>query len=62
MLGFATLTLAPFDRALIDPPPCSAGRDGVARRLPRRVREELSPLLDAATRGWLERATAPLGA
>ncbi|RVU21051.1 aminopeptidase P family protein [Methylobacterium oryzihabitans] len=61
MLGFATLTLAPFDRALIDPGLLGPAEAAWLDAYHARVREELSPLLDAATRDWLEGATAPLG-
>ncbi len=61
MLGFATLTLAPFDRALIDPGLLGPAEAAWLDAYHARVREELSPLLDPAARDWLERATAPLG-
>ena len=35
MLGFETLTLAPIDRALVEPALLTAARDRLARRLPR---------------------------
>ncbi|WP_295042775.1 M24B family metallopeptidase, partial [uncultured Paracoccus sp.] len=60
MLGFETLTLCPIDRRLIDIPALS--RDEVAwlNAYHTRVRDALSPHLDAATREWLDRATQPL--
>jgi Xaa-Pro aminopeptidase len=58
--AFETLTLAPIDRRLIAPalmtPDETAWLDGYHAR----VRTELSPQLDDATRAWLARATAPL--
>jgi Xaa-Pro aminopeptidase len=58
--AFETLTLAPIDRHLIAPalmtPDETAWLDGYHAR----VRSELSPQLDDATRAWLARATAPL--
>jgi Xaa-Pro aminopeptidase len=61
MLGFETLTLCPIDTRPIDR--ASMSRDEIAwlDRYHARVRKELSPLLDDDSRGWLERATAPLG-
>lgn len=61
-LAFETLTLAPFDRALIEPelltPEAAAWLDAFHGR----VLETLAPLLDGATRRWLEAACAPLKA
>ena len=60
MLGFEVLTLAPFDRRLIDPgalePAERAWLDGYHAR----VAEALVPLLDAETARWLRAACAPL--
>jgi Xaa-Pro aminopeptidase len=60
MRGFETLTLVPIDRTLIEPglmrPEEIAWLDGYHAR----VREELSPLMDEATRRWLEGATRPI--
>jgi Xaa-Pro aminopeptidase len=60
MRGFETLTLVPIDRTLIEPglmrPEEIAWLDGYHAR----VREELSPLVDGATRSWLEMATRPI--
>ena len=60
LLCFRTLTLAPIDRRLIDLHQLSEPERLWLDAYHARVLHELSPLLDAATRGWLERATAPL--
>jgi Xaa-Pro aminopeptidase len=59
-LRFETLTLAPFDRALIEPAFLSAAARDWLDAYHARVRAALAPLLDAATRDWLEAATAPI--
>jgi len=61
MMGFETLTLAPIDRALIAPGMLSIKERDWLEDYHALVREELSPLLDAQDRHWLEKATAPLG-
>lgn len=61
MLGFETLTLAPIDRALIEPGLLSPEERAWVDLYHGRVREELSSLLDAEAARWLEAATAPLG-
>jgi len=59
-LAFETLTLAPFDRALIEPalldPPERAWVDAYHAR----VLAEVGPALDPAARAWLAGACAPL--
>ncbi|WP_366555324.1 aminopeptidase P family protein [Aquibaculum sediminis] len=60
MHGFETLTLAPFDRHLIDPALLTSEERTWIDTYHARVRESLTPLLDAETAGWLEGATAPL--
>jgi Xaa-Pro aminopeptidase len=59
-LRFETLTLAPFDRRLIDP----AMLDREERRwvdgYHARVLEEVGPALDTTDRAWLEAACRPL--
>jgi Xaa-Pro aminopeptidase len=60
MLGFETLTLAPIDRTLVDISLMSADEIGWLDAYHARVRDTLSPLLDEATRAWLEGATQPL--
>ena len=63
-LGFETLTLAPIDRALIDPTMLTADERAWLDDYHARVAQTLAPLLadDAATRAWLRAATAPLTA
>ncbi|EIZ84964.1 peptidase M24 [Methylobacterium sp. GXF4] len=60
MLGFETLTLAPYDRRLIRPDLLAPEERAWIDAYHARVRDTLAPLLDAETRGWLDRATAPL--
>ena len=59
-LGFETITLAPIDRALIAPDLLTPEERAWLDAYHARVRETLSPLVDAATREWLEAATAPV--
>jgi Xaa-Pro aminopeptidase len=61
LLGFETLTLAPIERRLIAPSLLGADEIAWLDAYHARVRSELTPLLDADTRAWLARATAPLG-
>jgi Xaa-Pro aminopeptidase len=58
--AFETLTLAPIDRRLIAPDALSAAEIDWLDAYHARVRAELSELLDADTKAWLVRATAPL--
>ncbi|TXN46072.1 aminopeptidase P family protein [Methylobacterium sp. WL7] len=60
MLGFETLTLAPYDRRLIRPDLLAPEERTWIDAYHARVRDTLAPLVDAGTRVWLERATAPL--
>ncbi len=60
MLGFATLTLAPIDRTLIEVGMLSAGERGWVDAYHARVAAEVGPLLDADARGWLDAVTQPL--
>ena len=62
MLGFETLTLAPLDRALIEPALLAPAEAAWLDAYHAWVRETLSPDLDPETRAWLDRATRPLGA
>lgn len=62
VFGFETLTLAPYDRRLIDVALLEPGERAWIDAYHARVREALSPLVDEETRGWLERATATLDA
>ena len=61
-LGFETLTLAPIDRALVDPAMLTAAERAWLDAYHARVAETLAPLLadDTATLAWLRTATAPL--
>ena len=60
LLAFDTLTRAPIDRRLIAPATLTADEIAWLNAYHARVRKELEPLLDAKTRAWLARATAPL--
>ena len=60
--AFETLTLAPFDRRLIEPALMSADEIAWLDAYHARVVATLGPLVDAATRPWLEAATRPLRA
>jgi Xaa-Pro aminopeptidase len=59
--AFETLTLAPIDRRLIDTRLLTAKERNWIDGYHARVQEVLNPLLDAATRVWLDAATRPLG-
>ncbi|MBE7203401.1 MAG: M24 family metallopeptidase C-terminal domain-containing protein, partial [Parafilimonas terrae] len=60
MLGFETLTLAPYDRRLIQPDLLNPDERAWIDAYHARVRETLGPGLDTETRGWLEWATSPI--
>ncbi|MCJ2057912.1 aminopeptidase P family protein [Methylobacterium sp. J-048] len=60
MLGFETLTLAPYDRRLIRPDLLAPEERAWIDAYHARVRSTLAPLVDAEARVWLDRATAPL--
>ncbi|HEX4571265.1 MAG TPA: aminopeptidase P family protein [Dongiaceae bacterium] len=60
MLAFETLTLAPIDRNLVDKGLLTAAEIAWLDAYHARVREVLSPQLDAATAAWLGQATAPI--
>jgi Xaa-Pro aminopeptidase len=62
MLGFETLTLAPIDRALVEPSLMTDDEIDWLDRYHARVRETLTPLVDAETAAWLADATRPLAA
>jgi Xaa-Pro aminopeptidase len=59
--AFETLTLAPIDRRLIDSRLLTAKERNWIDGYHAHVQEVLSPLLDAATRAWLDAATRPFG-
>jgi Xaa-Pro aminopeptidase len=58
--AFETLTLAPIDRALIEPGMMTADEIEWLNAYHARVAETLMPLVDAETRPWLDIATRPL--
>jgi Xaa-Pro aminopeptidase len=60
MLGFETLSLAPIDRHLVDKLLLDAEEIAWLDAYHTRVREALTPLVDAATAEWLAAATAPI--
>ena len=60
MLGFATLTLAPIDRTLIETAALSAAQRAWVDAYHARVVAEIGPLLGEAEQAWLAAATAPL--
>jgi Xaa-Pro aminopeptidase len=60
MMAFETLTLAPIDLNLVEPDLLTDGEREWLNRYHARVRESLSPLLDAETRAWLERTTVAI--
>jgi Xaa-Pro aminopeptidase len=60
LLEFETLTLAPIDRALIEPKLLTEEERRWLDGYHATVRKCLSPLVDAKTRSWLKGATAAL--
>lgn len=61
MNGFETLTLAPIDRRLIDLGQLSRSELDWLNDYHARVRREVRPHLDEATKLWLDAATEPMG-
>jgi len=59
-LEFETLTLAPFDRALIEPALLTAAERDWLNAYHARVAAEVAPMLDAETAAWLRAACAPI--
>jgi Xaa-Pro aminopeptidase len=59
-LSFETLTLCPVDRRLVVPEMLSPAERAWLDSYHARVRENLAPLVDEATRAWLAQATAKL--
>ncbi len=59
-LAFETLTLAPIDRALIEPKLLAPEERAWLDAYHARVRETIAPLVDPFTAAWLQTATAPL--
>ncbi|MEY9179034.1 Xaa-Pro aminopeptidase [Bradyrhizobium sp. USDA 326] len=62
MNAFETLTLAPIDRRLIDAAMLSRDELDWLNAYHARVRDQVRPALDEATRAWLDQATAELKA
>ncbi len=60
MHGFETLTLAPFDRRLIDPALMNTEELDWLNAYHARVVDEIGPLVDADVREWLSAACAPI--
>jgi Xaa-Pro aminopeptidase len=60
MMGFETLTLAPMDRALIDPALLDPAERSWLDAYHARVLAEVAPLVEVPVAGWLEQACAPL--
>ena len=60
-LEFETLTLAPFDRRLIDPALLDPGERRWIDEYHARVLAEVGPALDGAARDWLAAACVPFG-
>jgi Xaa-Pro aminopeptidase len=60
-LRFETLTLAPFDRRLIEPTMLGADELAWLNAYHARVLREVGPHLDDTVRSWLTRACAPIG-
>ncbi len=61
MLCFETLTLAPIDRALVDPSLLDDDEIAWLNPYHAHVREVLAPLVDPDTARWLAEATQPIG-
>src|SRR5579883_1385053 len=59
-LRFETLTLAPFDRALIEPSLLEAAERDWLNAYHARVVDEVGPRLERAERAWLQQACAPI--
>jgi Xaa-Pro aminopeptidase len=59
--AFETLTLAPIDRRLVEPAMMTADEIAWLDGYHTRVRDALAPIVDAPTREWLVKATAPIG-
>jgi Xaa-Pro aminopeptidase len=59
--AFATLTLAPIDTRLVEPAMMTADEIAWLDAYHAHVREALARVVDAPTREWLFKATAPIG-
>lgn len=60
MMSFETVTLAPIDRALIDPGLLSGSERDWLNAYHARVEAVLSPLVDEGTRAWLKTSCLPV--
>jgi len=60
MMGFETITFAPYDRRLIDADLLDAGERHWVDAYHADVRRRIGPALAGSDRAWLEWATAPL--
>ena len=60
MMGFHTLTLAPIDRQLIVKKMLSKAEIKWLNKYHKRVRKEISPLVNDAVKGWLRTACKKL--
>jgi len=60
MLGFETLTLAPFDRRAIDRDLLSDEERAQLDAYHARVRQVVGPQLEPEVRAWLDEVTAPI--
>jgi len=60
LYGFETLTLAPIDRALVDPALLTPAELAWLDAYHARVREAITPKVDRETAAWLAEATRPL--
>ena len=61
MLGFETITLAPFDRSMIVAKLLDADETAWLDGYHRWVRDTLTPLLEPEVAAWLAEATAEIG-
>ena len=60
MLGFETLTFTPIDRRMIVTEMLSPAERDWLNSYHVEVMEKIGPAVDAETRAWLEKATAPV--
>ena len=60
VMDFEALTLAPIDLNLVEPALMTTEEKAWLNAYHAKVRETLSPLVDAETRSWLEQATRPI--
>ena len=60
MMGFETITLAPYERALIEPKLLDMAERAWIDSYHARVRKEVGPLVPSEVRRWLVEATKRL--